>query len=262
MAEKDLYLKLLTQSLSHGAMRAIGIEDVELAELLPTVLPADELRADTVWRMVDGRIFHLEFQTQRESTLYRFLGYDTRLAGQYRAPIRTVVLYHAGVTQAPVQIDLGVIHYQIENVYLTQLDGDAALRTVTQHLAAHTWEPPDRLRLALALCMQADDRRTLFGQTLDLIQQVPEPGERELITAAILAVSDRFLTVAETHILAKELSAMPKILDEMKNQGLKQGREEGLQQVARAMLADGDSVEKIMRITGLPRASVEALKAH
>ena len=40
MAEKDLYLKMLTQSLSQGAMRAIGIEDIELAELLPTVLPA------------------------------------------------------------------------------------------------------------------------------------------------------------------------------------------------------------------------------
>ncbi len=164
MAEKDLYLKVLTQSLSHGALRAIGIEDVELAELLPTVLPAKELRADTVWRMMDGRIFHLEFQTQRESTLYRFLSYDARLATQHQAPIRTVVLYHAGVTQAPDHMDLGVIHYQIENVYLTQLDGDAALGMVAQHLAAHAWEPPDRLRLALALCMHTGDRRALFGR--------------------------------------------------------------------------------------------------
>ena len=186
MAEKDLYLKVLTQSLSHGALRAIGIEDVELAELLPTVLPAKELRADTVWRMMDGRIFHLEFQTQRESTLYRFLSYDARLATQHQAPIRTVVLYHAGVTQAPDHMDLGVIHYQIENVYLTQLDGDAALGMVAQHLAAHAWEPPDRLRLALALCMHTGDRRALFGQTLALLPQVP-PDERDLVTAAIMA---------------------------------------------------------------------------
>lgn len=151
---------------------------------LPTVLPAKELRADTVWRMMDGRIFHLEFQTQRESALYRFLSYDTRLATQHQAPVRTVVLYHAGVTQAPDHIDLGVIHYQIENVYLTQLDGDAALRMVAQHLAAHAWEPPARLRLALALCVHADDRRALFGQTLALLPQVP-PDERDLVTAAI-----------------------------------------------------------------------------
>ena len=212
----------------------------------------------TVWRMVDGRIFHLEFQTERESSLERFLDYDTRLARRYHAPVRTVVLYEARVASALDTLDLGTIQYRVENVLLRDFQGETVLEVVANHLAAHAWEPADRMRLALALGMQTEDRRALFGQTLDLIQQVPEPRERELITAAILAVSDRFLTVAETHILAKELSAMPKILDEMKNQG----REEGLQQVARAMLADGDSVEKIMRITGLPRASVEALKAH
>ncbi|MCL5065524.1 MAG: hypothetical protein M1600_10720 [Firmicutes bacterium] len=258
MANQDIYLKLLTQGLSGGAMRAIGLDAVELAEALPTELPASALRVDTVWRMVDGRIFHLEFQTERESSLERFLDYDTRLARRYHAPVRTVVLYEARVASALDTLDLGTIQYRVENVLLRDFQGETVLEVVANHLAAHAWEPADRMRLALALGMQTEDRRALFGQTLDLIQQVPEPRERELITAAILAVSDRFLTVAETHILAKELSAMPKILDEMKNQG----REEGLQQVARAMLADGDSVEKIMRITGLPRKSVEALKAH
>jgi len=186
------------------------------------------------------------------------LDYDTRLARRYHAPVRTVVLYEARVASALDTLDLGTIQYRVENVLLRDFQGETVLEVVANHLAADAWEPADRMRLALALGMQTEDRRALFGQTLDLIQQVPEPRERELVAAAILAVSDRFLTVAETRILAKELSAMPKILDEMKNQG----REEGLQQVARAMLADGDSVEKIMRITGLLRKSVEALKAH
>ncbi len=171
----------------------------------PTVLPAKELRADTVWRMMDGRIFYLVFQTQWESALCRFLSYDTRLATQHQAPIRTVVLYHAGVTQAPDHIDLGVIYYQIENVYLTQLDGDAALRMVAQHLAAHACEPPDRLRLALALCMHTDDRRALFGQTLALLPHVP-PDERDLVTAAIMPLAEPRLTDDELDELIKDLT--------------------------------------------------------
>lgn len=63
MGDRDIYLKLLTQSLSGGALRSWGLDDVELAEELPTALPASEMRVDTVWRMVDGRLFHLEFQT-------------------------------------------------------------------------------------------------------------------------------------------------------------------------------------------------------
>jgi predicted transposase/invertase (TIGR01784 family) len=49
-------------------------------------------------------------------------------------------------------------------------------------------------------------------------------------------------------------------------EGLKEGREEGRQEaqrlIAKALLSAGDSVEKVMTITGLTRAEVEALKAH
>ncbi|PSR21707.1 MAG: hypothetical protein C7B45_09900 [Sulfobacillus acidophilus] len=246
-------------------MRAIGIDDIELAELLPTVLPADEMRADTVWRMADGRIFHLEFQNHREPTLYRFLSYDTRLAEKYQTPVRTVILYHGAVSQAPTQIDLGVIRYQIENVYLSQLDGDAALEVVAQHLSAHTWEPPDRLRLALALCMHTEDRRALFGQTLALLPQVPL-SERDLVTAAIMALAESRLTDEELDRLTKELTKMSKILQRVQKEGRLEGRIEGREEerrlVAKALLAAGDSVEKVMAITGLTRPEVDALQAQ
>ena len=252
MADQDIYLKLLTQGLSGGAMRAIGIDDVELSESLPTELMASALRVDTVWRMVDGRIFHLEFQTERVTSLERFLDYDTRLARRYGAPVRTIVLYDARVASAPDTLHLGTIQYQVENVFLRHFQGERVLDGVAKHLATQTWEPADRLRLALAFGMATQDRRALFGQTLGLIHQVPEPAERDLITAAILAVSERLLSDQETTTLVKELSAMSKILDEVKQQG----REEGREQVAQAMLADGDSIEKIMRVTGLPREHV------
>ncbi len=83
MGNQDIYLKLLTQGLSGGAMRFLGVEGVELTESLPIELPAGTLRVDTVWRMVDGRLFHLEFQTSRESSLERFLEYDTRLVRRF-----------------------------------------------------------------------------------------------------------------------------------------------------------------------------------
>ncbi len=248
-------------------MRALGVDGVELEEALPTALPAGELRADTVWRMTDGKLFHLEFQTQLEPTLYRFLEYDARLVRQYDAPIRTVILYHSSVRSAPEAVDLGMIQYHVENVYLALHDGDAALGVVAAHLATDRWEASDRLRLALALCMHAQDRRALFGQTLELIAAVPTPEEADLVAAAIMALAEPMLLESEMIRLEKELKKVSKILERSEQSGIAKGRQEGLQEgrqertreIARAMLQAGDSIERVMTITGLSRAEVESL---
>ena len=78
MAGQDTLMNALTRSLSGGALDALGVFDVELAEPMPTELPANTLRMDKAWRMQDGRVFHLEFQSTREPTLHRFLEYDAR----------------------------------------------------------------------------------------------------------------------------------------------------------------------------------------
>ncbi|MDA8204665.1 MAG: hypothetical protein M0Z36_01250 [Thermaerobacter sp.] len=79
-------------------------------------MPANTLRADRVWRMRDGRIFHLEFQSSRVPNLYRFFEYDVRLARQHQAQLRTVVLYHGDVSNAPEALDIGTAVYHVENV--------------------------------------------------------------------------------------------------------------------------------------------------
>ncbi len=80
--------------------------------------------------MVDGRIFHLEFQTERESSLERFLDYDTRLARRYHVPVRTVIFYEARVASAPDTLDLGTIQYRVENVLLRYFQGETVLEVV------------------------------------------------------------------------------------------------------------------------------------
>ena len=42
--------------------------------------------------------------------------------------------------------------------------------------------------------------------------------------------------------------------------GLAKGREEGLLSVARGLLADGDSIDRIVKVTGLTREAVENLR--
>lgn len=50
--------------------------------------------------------------------------------------MRTVVLYHAIVTNAPDTLNIGTAHYRVENVSLRHLDGDLALGEVEAHPCA------------------------------------------------------------------------------------------------------------------------------
>ena len=255
MPGQDAYLKALTKSLSGGALAAIGVHGVELAAPLPTELPANVLHTDKTWRMQDNRVFHLEFQHDRETDLHRFLEYDVRLARHHRMKIRTVVLYHGEVTRAPEKLDIGTAKYHVENVYLSDQNGDAALDIVSRHLQTDGWEPEDRLRLALAMNMDLADRNRAFERLFALVPQVPEEG-RDLVVAALLALGEKGLSEAEQKRLREELRQVSKMAQDL----YEEGQEDKAVAVAKAMLADGEDAERITRYTGLSREQIEELR--
>ncbi|MCL6626413.1 MULTISPECIES: hypothetical protein [Alicyclobacillus] len=255
MAGQDTVMKALTRSLSDGALDVLGVRGVELESPLPTELPANTLRIDKAWRMRDGCVFHLEFQSYREPTLHRFLEYDARLARQHMARIRTVVLYHASVTSASATLDIGTALYQVENVFLSNLDGDKALDQVEGHVWSGEWEPGDRLRLALALNMKVRDAAEAFERVLTLVPALSDEAERDLVVSAILVLGAPSLTDVQRARLRRELRRVSKIVEEL----YQEGREEGREEVARNLLAEGVSVDVIVKATGLSRAKVEEL---
>ncbi len=276
MAGQDTMMKALTRSLSGGALDVLGVLGVELAEPLPTELPANTLRMDKAWRMQDGRVFHLEFQSTREPTLYRFLEYDARLAHQHFTQIRTVVLYHAKVNDAPSELNIGTAMYHVENIYLSQMDGDRALDEVSQHLKMGQWEPKDRLRLALALNMRVQDMSVTLNRVLELVSVVPNETEKDLVVSAIAALGDHSLNDQQRAHLRKELRKMSKIAEELYQEGRQEGRQEGIQEgiqegrqegehsravtMARKMLLAGEPVQKVVEFTDLPLEEVQKLK--
>ncbi|RIV22896.1 hypothetical protein D2Q93_08700 [Alicyclobacillaceae bacterium I2511] len=264
MAGQDTIMKALTRSLSDGALDVLGVFNVELAEPMPTELPANTLRIDKAWRMQDGRVFHLEFQSSRETTLHRFLEYDARLARQHLTQIRTVVLYHAETSNAPSELDIGTAIYRVENVFLSQMDGDRALDEVSQHLKMRQWEPKDRLRLALALNMRVQDMSVTLNRVLELVSVVPDETEKDLVVSAIAALGDHSFSDQQRAHLRRELRKMSKIAEELYQEGRQEGRQEGEHiravTMARKMLLAGVPVPKVVEFTDLPLEEVQKLK--
>ncbi|MCL4520733.1 MAG: hypothetical protein M1415_03955 [Firmicutes bacterium] len=233
---------------------------VELDAALPNELPANTLRLDTAWRMTDGQIFHLEFQSAPEMSLYRFLEYDARLAHAYKTSVRTVVLYHGDTRWAPSRLHIGTAAYGVENVYLSMIDGEAALDTVSTH-----WDAQDRLRLALALNMQVNQRSTALERVVSLVVAVPDAEERDLVVSAILVLGEAGLTEAQRTWIRKELRQVSKMAEELYQEGREEGRQEGKRDqtlaFARKLLALGESVEKVATLTELSLDDVQKLRA-
>ncbi|AEJ42184.1 hypothetical protein [Alicyclobacillus acidocaldarius] len=145
-----------------------------------------------------------------------------------------MVLYHASISSAPEELNIGTALYRVENVFLAHVNGDEALDEVEHHLRDGRWEPRDRLRLALAMNMRLSDPSRAFDRVLSLIPQVRNPSERELVVSALLTLGEQALSEEQRLRLRRELRNMYRLIDEIFEDGRREGHlevfKEGLQE--------------------------------
>lgn len=296
---KDLVLKHLALALGDHALSAFGVaRQAEVRRALPTELDSVDLRTDFldfVLEMSDRTILHLEFQSKVEKTLHRFLLYDARLHQQMLRPVRTVVLYTSGVKHAQSILDIGTAVYHVENVFLSERDGNAVLSRIETHLDEGRWIPEDRIELAFVLHMrhQGVTRKQVLRRCLDTVDRIPDRTEQAYVIALFLGMSAKRLTAKEqkdferrmddmfqrmvdaveerlVQIDAKLAAAAMKAREEGEEQGIEKGREEGRQEgrneerlaLAKRLLEMGDGVEKVSKVTGLSLDEVQRLVSH
>ena len=100
----DIVLKIIAEALGGALFARFGLSLPPIVAALPSELPHLEVRTqrlDLLFRLADGSILHLEFQTQhRADTLLRFATYNLAAVERYGGPIYTVVLYGAGIRAA------------------------------------------------------------------------------------------------------------------------------------------------------------------
>src|SRR5689334_16143180 len=84
---KDIILKRIVEGLGGDFFARFGLDLAPIVEALPTELPVLEVRgqrADLLFRLADGSIVHLEFQTTRKAAdLLRFFLYNLAVYEHY-----------------------------------------------------------------------------------------------------------------------------------------------------------------------------------
>lgn len=261
---KDILSKYLFGAFPADAFSTFGLSGVHLTRAVPTELvEVYQGTTDFVWETTENTLVHIEFQSRKEPTLYRFLVYDALLARHYRRAIQTIVLNIGSVTEAPDRLDVGSIVYAVDNLYLNRIDGEAVLETVTEHLDAHQWTPEDRVRLAFAWHLRYDKnhKQAVFDRVLHLVQQIPDAQEQNLVTALLLGLSIPQLSASQEQQL-KEMLKMTNVVREIEKDAAKEATQEAMRKVAQKMLRLNIPVEQIVEVTQLTSAEIDALRSQ
>jgi len=135
----DIVLKYTADALGGALFARFGLPFPPIVAGLPSELPQlliSSQQTDLLFRLADGSILHLEFQTTRRSgDILRFAAYHLTVYGRYKRPVHTVVLYGAGIRSAAATLDTGALTFHVHNIFLRREDGEATLRRLHEKVA-------------------------------------------------------------------------------------------------------------------------------
>lgn len=272
----DIVLKQIAAVFRGAVLERFGVFLPPIVAPLSTELPllvARSRRADYVFRLADESVLHLEFQTSREEgDFVRFAEYNLALHIQHKVPVWTVVLWGSSVRQAPDMHGMGSLTLQIQSVLLGMQDGTGLLDGLAAKVErGEALDVSDQAALALLPLMH--QRRPLreaeAAETLRRVAEALPLAERSLTVGALAALAWRYNMDEEQIRSLLEVLQMTNALDEMLDDAIRRGLNEGeilaSQEALRVVVRERfgavpDGLER--RIAGADRTTLSVLIAR
>jgi len=238
----DIVLKYVAEALGGALFERFGLPFPPIVAGLPSELPYVRItsrQTDMLFLLADGSLLHLEFQTTRRSgDLTRFAAYHLAVYEQYGRPVRTVVLYGAGIRSAADTLDTGVgaLVFRVQNILVGQEDGDAALRQLHEKAArGELFTATDRIDLILSpLMCQVRPIATVARDAALLTVHLPR-AEQEMTVGALLGLSYPDISDEVALAILGELG-MTALSQALEARGEVRGKVEGKREALRRIL--------------------------
>ena len=240
----NIVFKPIAVALGGDLFARFGVPLPPIVDALPTELPQLEVRTqhtDQLFRLADDSILHLEFQTTlRPGDLRRFCAYNLAVCEQYDQPVWTVVLYGAGIRNAPDTWQYGSQNFRVQNILVGQEDGDAVLQRLHQKAArGEAFTATDRVDLILSpLMRQSRPVPDVLRAAAPLTQRLPK-AHQEPTVGALLGLAYHYVQEDVVRAILEELSManpLQELIDERVAQGVAQGEIEGQRRALRTFL--------------------------
>ena len=131
---KDVSCKFLADRFKDKTFAVYGLHLPAIKDFLPTEFPtveASDRIADHVFLLEDGSYAIVDYESDfKPEKKLEYLEYATRLYRRYFDPnkpikIRFIVIYTCKVKSAHSSIDAGALRLDVEEAFMTHIDGDA-----------------------------------------------------------------------------------------------------------------------------------------
>jgi len=210
---------------------------------------------DWLMEAEDETFLHFEFQSDYdEDDLPRFMVTDAILYKQKRKPIRTIVVYTAGIKETKTTFDAGSIQYSIDAFYMSSLDGDETYADIKAKVDSRVALTKQDLMSIVFLPMMnsISDKVAQFEQAITLSREVADEDAQIQVQAMLQLLAEKF--VKDPNILHK--------LKELINVGViaKMIAHDRDVEIAKNMLRDGVGISAISKYTGLSEQAVRELQ--
>lgn len=285
-SNKDMISKILADTFGAKSFSVFGLDLPEIAEYLPTELPAIDATdrvVDRLFRLVDGSYVIVDFESEyRRLNKCKYLRYISRVLDKYLPEnrefcLRFLVIYTGDVRTAESDFSTDCVTIHTEQAFLSHMDGEEEYKKIRNKIWKDRTVPDEDLMrlIVLPLTCRGMDRKTdMIDSVVEAAVHLEDKSQRDFVLAGVCVASSKFMKQEQMDRIGGILRMTEVgqyLLDQMTREVTEQVTERVTQQVteqvtqqvresiAIKMLAAGDDLQHIQEVTGLPMDRLKIL---
>lgn len=280
---KDITSKYFGEHLKDKSLEVYGLKIPKIAAVLPTNLPlieANELRIDNLFRLEDGSLALIDYEsTYADESKLKYLNYVIRTLKRsldkegLMRNIRMIVIYTADIEPGMTRprMDVGCLQFELEEAFLVNLDSkamEADLRRKIKMGERLTDEDMMKFVILPLTYRGKKKKQSCIRRCFDMAKQITDVHIQVFMLSGMLVFADKVVTKEDSENI-KEWLRMTQVGQLFEEEKIAYGKEqcemakwEKEEEIAKKMLARGDSVAKIVSIMSiLTKEEVQKLAA-
>lgn len=280
---KDIIAKVLTQNYQNKSLAVYGLTNIpKIKRMLSPdypVVTATEFFGDNVFLLDDDWLLVLEYESKPvwedflKYNKYAIFAVERLLAEGIKVKkVVIAVLYTGDVQKTAKELNLGGVHVQLEQVYLSKFDTASIYAELKTRVDAKEKLTDEEIMKFIILPLTQPDKNRkqgLIEDTVALAKKIEDNEQQAFVLAGILTATNKFIDSAFENKV-KEWLRMVKVVRAIVDEAVEQAVIEAQQkaqneqavQIAKKMLHRGLTVLAVSEDTGLDVSKVRELQSE
>lgn len=263
---KDIASKLFAEQFKSDYLEVYNLNLPKMIGMLPTNLPAieaNELRIDNLFLLEDGSLLIIDYESiYKKINKMKYINYINRVAKRYLregkdVKIHMLIIYTADVTveQTESIYDNGALRLQLEEVFLSDMNGDAIVKTVEMKISNGEKLTSKEIMELIMLPLSykgSEKKKKMIDKAFQIAKNIQDEDIQKFVLSGMLVFTDKIIEEKDLKGIRRWLSMtkIGRMYEEEKRQAVeqeKQEKQEIARKYARVLLAQGWDTDRVVK---------------